>query len=158
MNTRSVAPESRRAPALRLAVLGVLALATACLPTNELVDPENGQDAPGDKEVVSFGIDIQPIFDASCITCHQPGGEAEAHGINLDLTRDAAYDSLIGPTSQEDANFPLVQPGAPDLSWLYIKMSRDVPPHGLTMPPFHKLPDAQLQLVATWILSGAPND
>jgi mono/diheme cytochrome c family protein len=158
MHPRLNAKTHRFALTLRLLLLGGVALLAACYPANSFVDPENGSDAPGDPEVISFGTDIQPIFDAHCITCHQPGGEAFAHGITLDLTRTAAYDSLSGKASQQDPNFLLIQPSAPDLSYLYIKVSPGSPPRGLRMPPFQQLSDADLQKISSWIISGALKD
>jgi hypothetical protein len=38
---------------------------------------------------------VQPVLEARCVSCHQPGAKEE-RAAKFDLTRDRAYDSLVG--------------------------------------------------------------
>ena len=49
---------------------------------------------------VDYGALVQPVLDAQCVSCHQPGAE----GASFDLTAEHSYDALIGygsPSLQE---------------------------------------------------------
>ena len=49
---------------------------------------------------VDYGELVQPVLDAQCVSCHQPGAE----GALFDLTAEHSYDALIGygsPSLQE---------------------------------------------------------
>jgi cytochrome c553 len=49
---------------------------------------------------VDYGKLVQPVLDARCVSCHQPGAE----GASFDLTAEHSYDALIGygsPSLQE---------------------------------------------------------
>lgn len=116
----------------------------------------------------SFASQIQPIFDAKCVTCHAPGiyGFTNTGGVTnngLNLVAGSSHRSLVDqPTFQSPDVQPSlrVQPGNPDGSYLMHKVTSDSPKSGERMPldgpPF--LSDAEIRLIRDWIARGAPND
>lgn len=82
---------------------------------------------------ISFGSNIQPIFNRSCATssqCHGPNG---AQG--LDMTAGNAIGNIVGVRSTQQPRRVLVRAGDPDESYLYLKIT-SVPPDisGTPMP------------------------
>ncbi len=105
---------------------------------------------------VSFRNDVLPLLTARCVMCHVEGAE-QAH---LSLYPDA-WAQLVGVPSTQS---PLkrVEPGAPDKSYLYIKVlgtQADVGGSGLRMP-FQQDPlsPAEIELLRKWIEQGAARD
>lgn len=100
---------------------------------------------------VSWAGDIQPILDDNCIGCHGAGGSA-----GLDLRSGVSHGNLVGVPSTESA-LNLIEPGDPDQSWLYLKITgqQDV---GDSMPPGGSLGDAAIDLVHDWIEAGAADN
>ncbi len=84
---------------------------------------------------VSFSRDVQPIFSASCMPCHAPGGGAAKY----DLT---SYDKVA----------TLVEPGKSGSSKLFTVLDQG------KMPPSGKLDSAKLTAVQKWIDEGAKNN
>lgn len=68
-----------------LFLAGFLLLVVAGCTKYEIPAPELPEGIPAD---VSYSADVQPIFDAKCVSCH--GGATSP-----DLTRDWSYDELI---------------------------------------------------------------
>jgi mono/diheme cytochrome c family protein len=107
---------------------------------------------------VSLSKDIQPIFDANCVICHQGGAYAPA---GLSLQSGAAYSNLVNVKSTES---PLmrVAPGSPGQSYLINKLlgtQGQVGGSGAQMPfGAAPLPQAQITLIQQWITQGAPNN
>lgn len=97
---------------------------------------------------ISFGDDIQPIFDQSCAGCHGIGGQA-----GLDLGVGVSHGNLVGVASTQSSR-PLVAPGQPDQSWLYLKLTGQQDA-GTEMPPGGSIGAANLDLVRAWIEEGA---
>ena len=99
-----------------------------------------------------FEKDVLPILNSQCVMCHVPG--AELGGLSL---YPDAWLSLVGIASKQSA-LKLVEPGAPDKSYLYLKL---VAKHeaaggsGLQMPPTQPLDPAQLEAICRWIEQGA---
>lgn len=84
---------------------------------------------------VSFSRDVQPIFSASCMPCHAPGGGAAKY----DLT---SFDKVA----------TLVVPGKSGSSELFTVLDQG------KMPPSGKLDPAKLAAVQKWIDEGARNN
>ena len=128
-----------------VALLGMLAVSCSTDGSTDMVfDP--GDDEP--VETVTF-TQVQDVFAASC-SCHM-GGQYP------NLSPNAAYASIVGAASS--SGLPLIDPGNPDNSYLYLKVTGTPGISGSRMPaggPY--LTDAQLQAVAAWITRGAPND
>ena len=114
--------------------------------------PQPGPTDPVDPPTtVSFAAQIQPILDNQCIGCHGVGGQA-----GLDLRPGVSHGNLVGVTATESA-LALVQPGQPDQSWFYLKLT-DQQEVGDVMPPGGTIGSANLSLVATWIDEGAQDN
>lgn len=108
--------------------------------------------APG----ASLTKDVQPVFNANCVVCHQGAGQA-----GLSLEPGLAYNNLVNVKSTES---PLmrVSPGAPDKSYLINKLLGNQAQAGGSgaQMPFNApaLPQAQISLIQQWITLGAPNN
>jgi len=98
---------------------------------------------------------VQRIFEQGrCVACHsgaQPQG-------NLTLARGETAGALLGEDGQggvpsahpECDGAPLVTPGVPDESCLWILVDEGL------MPPVGELPEAQRGVIRAWIEAGAP--
>ena len=107
-------------------------------------------------DTVSFRADVLPLLTTRCVMCHVEGA---AQG-NLTLYPDA-WAQLVGVPSTQS---PLkrVEPGAPDKSYLYLKVlgtHLEAGGSGLRMP-FQQDPlsPAELELLRKWIEQGALRD
>jgi hypothetical protein len=93
---------------------------------------------------VSFGQQVQPIFDAKCVSCHPTSYPY------LDLRGGRSYRQLVRVTSPLAPAFERVLAGRPELSYL------------LTHPPEPSnqrlLSPAERRLIARWISEGAKNN
>jgi chitodextrinase len=122
-------------------------------------DPGGGPDGSGGGATVDFETQIQPLFERRC-SCHvsplAPGGAV--------LLRGASYENLVGQPSTGRPDLLLVEPRAPDRSYLVIKMDDSVPRVGSLrvgdrMPPdMAPLPAGELALIRRWIEEGAPRE
>jgi len=105
---------------------------------------------------LSHAVDIQPIWDANCVTgCHRPGGTAAAWFI---LSSDA-YANIVGQPSLELATMNRVEPGSLENSYLWHKINDthiEVGGSGSVMPPppVATLPAQELATIAEWIEAG----
>ena len=107
-------------------------------------------------ETVSFGNDIQPIFNTNCISCHQEGGVADQAGIALRLGSGESYGLLVNQRSAQNSNLVLVVPGDAEASLLLQKINSDAPPVGVRMPfGGAALSASEIELIRTWIAQGA---
>lgn len=125
-----------------------------------LASPAVAADGNGDGDGVAFATQLQPLFDARCVVCHQYGA-AQA---GLSLEEGDAHGNLVGVKST-GSKLLRVAPGAPDQSYLLYKLRgthASVGGTGARMP----LPDngaAPLSadeeaMIETWIAQGAPNN
>ena len=90
------------------------------------------------------------VFDVSCASSGCHGGSAWP-----DLSAGKAYGNIVNVESSR--GLPLVYPGLPDSSYLYLKLLPDAPISGGRMPlggPY--LDAASLEIVRAWIERGAP--
>lgn len=91
---------------------------------------------------ISFATDIQPIFNANCVACHNGS-------LNPDLRDGNAYSSLMAlPVGS-------IVPGDAEGSELFEMLNGggDNP-----MPPGGSIPSSQIALFAQWINQGALNN
>lgn len=109
---------------------------------------------------VSFAAQIQPLFDARCVVCHQYGA-AQA---GLSLEEGDAHRNLVGVASTE-SKLLRVAPGEPEQSYLLHKLRGthvSVGGTGARMPLADNgaapLSDAEQALIVTWIEQGAPDN
>lgn len=105
---------------------------------------------------VSFRNDVLPLLTTRCVMCHVEGAEQG----QLSLYPDA-WAQLVGVPSTQ-APLKRVEPGAPDKSYLYLKLlgkQAEAGGSGLQMP-FQQdaLSPAELELLRKWIQQGAVKD
>jgi hypothetical protein len=121
----------------------------------------NAPGSPPDTEgQVSYSLDIQPIWDKNCVTCHRSGGIASTvFRVPMHLTSGQALDDLINKRSVKNRNWLLVKPGDPQASLLFRKVSDSRPPVGVRMPLFQPpLLDEEIELIREWIEQGASGE
>ncbi|MDC0715590.1 hypothetical protein [Nannocystis bainbridge] len=118
---------------------------------------ETGPTEPGTTgEGLSHAADIQPIWDANCVTdCHTPGGAASGWFV---LSGDP-YDTLISQASFEINDMQLIVPGVPEQSYLWHKINGThlaIGGNGNMMPPppAPALSQAAIDTIGQWILEG----
>lgn len=122
----------------RLLPLALLASACGVSPDGSV--PAGGNPGPGPApETVFFSLDIKPIFDSECITCHGGAG-------GLDLESYAAL--MTGGVSG-----PVVIPGDGFNSLIIKRLDGRVPPQmPQNAPP---LTQPEIDRISTWIDEGA---
>lgn len=101
---------------------------------------------------VSFERDVMPVLTSQCVMCHLPGAALGG----LSLYPDARA-SLVGVASTQSP-LKLVEPNAPERSYLYLKMTGkqgEAGGSGQVMPPSGALAAAEIELVRRWIEQGA---
>ena len=111
---------------------------------------------PVGKGICGTGEDSESIFARSCggAKCHI-GDEQPAAG--LDLSPGKARESLIGVPSTQVSGMKLVEPGAPEKSYLVCKLAETCAERqGARMPSgLPALPEADLAALQQWIAAGA---
>ena len=132
---------------LPLALLMVAGLACSDLTTSTDMVFDPPSEGPATFEQLQ-----KSLFDVSCASSGCHGGTAWP-----DLSAGKAYDNIVGVESSQ--GIPLVDPGRPDSSYLYLKLLPDAKISGDRMPlggPY--LEPATLETVYAWIEKGAPKD
>lgn len=104
---------------------------------------------------VSYQKEIVPILEQNCATCHLTGEEAGG----MSLVGDSAIAFLVAKPSQEAPTILRVEPGAPDKSYLVMKLEGTHLDHGGSgaRMPFGGFPldDADMAKIRAWIAQGA---
>jgi mono/diheme cytochrome c family protein len=121
----------------RILLLGLIGIATGWA-------QGSGQKAPPKKpkaDTVNYYRDIEPILNASCVSCHQ--ASMAAGGLRVD-----APENLL----QGGASGKAVVPGKADRSLLYTRLTVTTDKR---MPPAGTLTEEQLALIRAWINLGA---
>jgi mono/diheme cytochrome c family protein len=94
---------------------------------------------------IDYNDRIQPIFNANCTTCH--GGTS---GVTL-----SSYAAVISSFGHQYGRY-IIDPGDPDDSPLYDKISSDAPEYGSRMPEGGPpLSDEDIAAIRQWIEEGA---
>jgi hypothetical protein len=113
----------------------------------------DGEDETGSDDPISHAVSIQPIWDASCVSCHVAGGA----GAVLDLTN--GFPTLVGVDSVQAPALKLVLAGNSADSYLVHKLRNthiDAGGSGGVMPlGAAALPEATIVLIEDWINMGA---
>ena len=103
-------------------------------------------------ENVSFSKQIKPILEDECNQCH--GEKEPASGMILTKYRH------FFNNENNNSNSPLVSPGKPNLSRLYVLISTNN--EAVRMPPisygYDKMDKSDIKLIKTWIEEGARNN
>jgi len=107
----------------------------------------------------TFSSIVQGVLVPRCATAACHSGNPPVASPRLDA--EAAYAALVGVQSGQ-AGLKLVEPGAPEQSYLVFKLRGDAASAGGTpstpMPPGDILDPADLAAIEAWIANGAPND
>jgi hypothetical protein len=106
-------------------------------------------------EGVTWAARISKILEFNCGGCH--GGDSPQAG--LTLVGDDVYARLLEPSTQL-TDLPLIMPGVPEESYLYLKLIGDDAIEGNPMPynPLTgegTLGEAEIADILTWITNGA---
>lgn len=132
----------------------MLFLLSGCGELSSPTSPGGGTD-PIDPSATFTRVQTE-VFTPTCARagCHDLIGQQS----QLVLTAARAYTNTVGVPSVEMPQLRRVEPGDPNGSYLYRKITGS----GITgermplqLPP---LSDAQIKLVRDWIRRGAPND
>ena len=126
-------------------------------------------DDPVSPEPVSFSADVQPIFTASCIGCHDDTPPA-----SLPLVASVAYDTIVDVAAVQDTLDPIldrIEPGDPEASFLIHKIQGTQTAVGgegagarmpfscpVPDPPRPCLTPEEIQLIRQWVVEGALNN
>jgi len=112
---------------------------------------------------VSFANDLQPIFDARCISCHS----VDVLAGSMVLTSDQSYNNLVNQPTSDGCmamvpNSVRVVPFDPMSSMLWLKTLPDDSRCGAPMPRGTQglgviAPD-EFAILETWITEGAQNN
>jgi len=113
----------------------------------------------GCERQISFTDDVQPIFLASCVACHDKSAEGYASsGFSL-----GDYDSVMKGTKFG----PVVIANSSISSTLYMVIASKTSPE-IQMPPHHdnslaegrgkQLSEQQIEIIQSWIDQGAQNN
>ena len=130
-------------------------------------------DCPPDvDETGTFHTMVRPIFESTtnhCASCHGPSQSSPYAGLTLggQVSSKCIVQRLLRASS-DGGQFPLVTPGDPEHSYLYLKPAgladaagcvsndTDHPCNTATMPPGGKtMSDADLKVLHDWIAAGA---
>ena len=139
-----------------LTAVGVSLVAAACAGNGAGLDANGQPIGTGGGTPPPLTADFQSIqdniFTPICTHCHSGAGAPE--GLELDAAH--SYALLVGIPSNEDASRLRVQPGAPDESYLVLKLEGSPAIVGAQMPfGGPPLPQASIDVVRAWIANGA---
>jgi hypothetical protein len=107
--------------------------------------------------VMTLSKDVQPIFTTSCALagCHRGSSPEEG----LSLAAGETFASVVGVPSSQASDLNLVEPGDPQMSYLFHKISgtqRSVGGEGTRMPRNRAaLKAADIEKIRLWIEQGA---
>lgn len=133
-----------------------LLLSTACsddgvdppdIDAMPMIDADPDQpDAP--PPTYSHATDIQPIWDASCVTCH------------AQFLTAPAYETIVDVVSPQHGTMNRITPGNLDESYIWLKITDAHLAAGgqgtvMPPPPMPLLEQAQIDMIQTWIEEGA---
>lgn len=99
-------------------------------------------------EVVSYELDVYPIFSSRCVECHQPGGSGfQASGLDLSsyegLMKGTKYGAIVVPGEPLTSNLNVLIEGRAQ-----VRMPHDERP----------LLKAQQHIIRDWVKQGAKNN
>ena len=116
---------------LSLLLLASFALASSCQKKPEV-------------KPVDFVTQIKPLLENRCINCHHSGA----------LFGDLSFESRA-LAMQPRKKGPVIMPGQPVNSHLYIALTLPDPDKKAMPPTGHRIPSAEVELVKRWIKEGA---
>jgi hypothetical protein len=146
---------ARRAALAAAAILAAGALA-ACQPDLKVGELRQG----GTSQARTFSAIAQDILVPRCATsaCHSGSPPPAEPTLDADL----AWSALVGVPSQQASGTQLVEPFAPERSYLVMKLrgtAASAGGLGSLMPIGEAaLDEADIAAIEAWIANGAPND
>ena len=124
--------------------------------TGLLIAAGSTSPVPADVATPSLASDVAPIMIQRCVMCHIAGA---AQG-GLDLYTNP-WSAIVKVKSTQSA-LNLVEPGEPEKSYFYLKLTGAHLAAGGSgeQMPFQagQLDATQLELIRAWIAQGAPNN
>ena len=141
--------------ALAVALAGCHGGAAAPRDAATSVDPREDVCQDGGVAAPDFAI-VQRIFDENCVSCHNGASNM------VNLMAGAAWTNLVNQLAPppDTCGGPLVTPGDPGASYLYVKLTSPTPCYGAQMPRSEfssvPLPACVIDIVRAWIAEGAP--
>ena len=128
-------------------LIGFFSLLTSC-------DSEEGPFVTDLETIdVNFAADIQPIFTARCIQCHD-----QNHQTGLDLREGNSYNLLVNVSSTNYAPNLRIEPLSLENSVLWNKIT-DSGVFGQQMPPIGEpVSNFDIEKIESWIELGALNN
>ncbi len=149
---------SRREPGAALAAVSLAALLAGCAGDGVGLDANGapvgaGNAAPPPPALSADFQSIQDnVFTPICVRCHS--GPAAPEGLQLDAAH--SYALLVGVPSAEVSGVLRVDPGAPDKSYLVLKLEGAPGIVGAQMPFGETpLPQATIDVIRQWVSDGA---
>jgi predicted small lipoprotein YifL len=127
--------------------------------TVDAAAPDAAVDAGIDATTVrTYAGDIQPIWTNRCMPCHI---EDEARPLLPRLAMGRV--ALVNQPSRQVTTLDLIEPGAPNASYLWLKLINEHKTLSSTepMPPaalggtFEPIPASELEVIRAWIVAGA---
>jgi hypothetical protein len=97
-----------------------------------------------DVQPVDFVTQIKPLLQSRCINCHHSGA----------LFGDLSFENRA-IAMQPRAKGPVIVPGKPAQSHLYIALTLPDPDLKAMPPTGHRIPNPEVELVRRWIEEGA---
>src|SRR5437870_2029718 len=143
---------------MRLLVLCSVTIVSACAGNGAGLDA-NGQllgsgSAPPPPLTADFQSIQDNVFTPICVRCHSGAGVPQ--GPELDAAH--SYALLVGVPSNEQSGLLRVKPGAPDSSYLVLKLEGAAGIVGVQMPfGGPPLPQSTIDVIRQWISDGAAN-
>lgn len=129
--------------------------------------PPGGASAPRPKPGKSLYPQAMEIFSGHCGTSKCHGGFRPKHQMEL-VTYQGLRDTVVHMASGELKEMKRVQPGDPENSYLFLKITKHRRPGDTRIkwkampyeekPPFgeKRLTDVQIAIIEEWIRQGAP--
>ena len=117
---------------------------------------QSGGITPPSSARISFRGQVQPIFDANCVVCHQSASAQEG----LVLEDGTAHANLVGQQSRQ-AVMALVTPGSERNSYLLYKIEgtqATVHGGGSRMPLGGQLSATDIDILRAWVVEGAQDN
>jgi hypothetical protein len=97
---------------------------------------------------VAFNRDVRPILSDTCFACHGPDSAKRKAGLRLDTQE--------GALGKRRRGGPVVVPGKPDRSELYLRITSTDETERMPPPRAHRrLTARQVEVIRRWIAQGA---
>jgi hypothetical protein len=115
---------------------------------------------------VSFSADVMPIFAARCAQCHDDPNESIYYGSDAAVV----YAKHLDGTPKQAPHLKFVAPNDPVVSYMLAKVEYDDPGGTCSLvqcsepgcdlfaPPNDPLPEDELAILRSWVMTGAAND